>query len=340
MKKSTRPTIRDVAAAAGVSLGTASRALNRTGRVKDTTIAVVTQAAERLGYEPDAIAQSMRGGSTRVIGMLVSNTANPFLAEVIQGAEKRLQKAGYAMLIANTDNDRRREKSLIELFRRRRVDGLILAPCESEDPEMIERLGRESFPVAAYDRDIVEQGVGLNVDHYQGALETTRYLLNMGHTRIALISSSASVRPGRERIRGFEAAYAERGLTPDPGLILTERSSVEFVYSESLSLLSRNEPPTAFICLGTRILAGVLQGLRHTGRKVPEDASVVSIGDTDLSRLFTPAITSLTWDLPMIGELVAELLLKQLTDGVPTDGKRIAISTRLIPRESCAPVRL
>ena len=133
MKKS-KVTIREVAKAAGVAIGTASRALNRSGRVSAEAIAAVTQSARNLGYQPDAIAQSMRTRSTGVVGLLVSDLANPLYARIITGVESRLFTAGYALLLASTHNDGQREKTLVDLFRRRRVDGLILGPCDIESP--------------------------------------------------------------------------------------------------------------------------------------------------------------------------------------------------------------
>jgi len=333
-----RVTIRDVARVAGVSLGTASRALNRSGRVSEEAIAAVTKAARRLGFEPDAVAQSMRTRSTGVVGLLVSDLANPLYARIITSVEERLQAAGYALLLASTHNDRKREKTLVDLFRRRRVDGLILGPGETESPKFLEQLAAES-PVIALDRDFGPSGTGVHVDHFQGALQATRYLLNLGHTRIALLTPGSLLRPGRERIAGFEDAFRERGLKPAAKLIRAERSSMDFAFSEALALLSSPQAPTAFMCLGTRILSGVLQALRHSGRVVPDDVSVISIGDTDLSQLFTPAITSLTWDLEAVGAALAQLLLKRLDRGQKIEPERIVITTQIVLRESCGPAQ-
>lgn len=332
-----RPTIRDVAAAARVSIGTASRALNRSGRVSASAIAAVTSAAARLGYVPDAIAQSMRGRATGVVGVLVSDIANPLYAGVVTAAEARLQQAGCALLLANTHHDAHRERALIELFRRRRVDGLLLGPCEREDPALVEHAQRQGFPVVVLDRDVGPRGTALHVDHFDGATQAARYLLDLGHTRIALLTPGSHLRPGRERIDGFRAAFAQRGLEPDPRLILGERSSMEFAFSQALGLLSLDRPPSAFVCLGTRILAGVLQGLRHAGRRVPGDASVVSVGDSDLTRLYAPSITSVAWDLQAVGEALAELLLERIGAAPAPAPRRVAIPTQLLPRESCAP---
>ncbi len=329
-------TIRDVAKAAGVSLGTASRALNRTGPVSTQAIAAVSRVARELGYVPNALAQSMRTRSTGVVGLLVSEISNPLYAGIITAVEARLFSAGYTLLLASTHGDANREKSLIDLFRRRRVDGLILGPCDSEKPEMLERLASD-VPVVALDRDITAEGTGVHVDHYHGALQATRYLLTLGHRRIALLTPGSALRPGRERIAGFEDAFAAQGVQPDPRLIRAESSSMEFSFSEALALLSSANEPTAFLCLGTRILSGVLQAIRHSGRTVPDDVSVISIGDTDLSQLFTPAITSLTWDLAALGTACAEVLLRNLPAREEKEPERILITTQMILRESCMP---
>jgi len=333
-----RATIRDVAKAAGVSLGTASRALNRAGRVSEEAIAAVTKAARHLGYEPDAVAQSMRTRSTGVIGILVSDFANPLYARIITSVEATMQAAGYTLLLANTHNDRKREKSLIDTFRGRRVDGLILGPCEGESPEFLERLDAD-LPVVALDRDFSASGTGVHVDHFHGALQATRYLLNLGHTEIALLTPGSILRPGRDRIAGFQDAYRERGLTPNPKLIRAEKSAMDYSFSEALALLSAPQAPTAFMCLGTRILSGVLQALRHSGRSVPDDASVVSIGDTDLSQLFSPAITSLTWDFEAVGTALAQLLLKRLDRDRKAEPERVVLTTQMVLRESCGSAR-
>lgn len=330
-------TIREVAKAAGVAIGTASRALNRSGRVSEQAVAAVTRAARELGYTPDAVAQSMRTRSTGVIGLLVSDLANPLYARIITAVESRLLTAGYALLVASTHNDAQRERTLVELFRRRRVDGLILGPCHAEVPAYLDQLAADG-PVVALDRDFQGGNAGVHVDHYHGALQATRYLLNLGHTRTALMTPGSVLRPGRERIAGYRDAYAERGLKLDPRLIRAEKSAMDFAFSEALALLGAPKAPTAFLCLGTRILSGVLQALRHSGRVAPDDASVVSIGDTDLSQLFSPAITSLTWDLEAVGTAVAELLLRRLDSAAPLEQERIVLTTQMVLRESCGPL--
>lgn len=333
-----KPTIHDVARLAAVSIGTASRALNRAGSVSASAMAAVQAAAEALSYAPDAVAQSMRTRSTGVVGLLVSDMSNPLYARIVNAIEARLQREGLALLLGNTQNDAQREQEKIDFFRRRRVDGLILGPCQVERPALLDSVSASGFPVIALDRDFGAQISGVHVDHFNGALQATRYLLNLKHTRIALMTPSHGLRPARERITGFRAAFAERGLQPEEKFIRNERSAMEYAFSEALALLTEPQPPTAFLCLGTRILAGVLQGIRHAGLSVPDDVSIISVGDTDLSQLFLPAITSLTWDFEAVGTAVAELMLKRLGANADTaEPQRIVMVPQLVMRESCGP---
>ena len=113
---------------------------------------------------------------------------------------------------------------------------------------------------------------------------------------------------------------------------------MDFAFSEALAILSSAEPPSAFMCLGTRILSGVLQAIRHAGRTVPDDLSVLSIGDTDLSQLFSPSITSLTWDLEAVGTLLSQLMLKKLERGTNFEPEKILVTTQMVLRESCGAI--
>jgi LacI family transcriptional regulator len=336
-----RVTIRDVARAAGVSVGTASRALNRSGPVSEAAVQAVERAAKALAYAPDPIAQSMRTGTSGVVGLLVSDLANPLYARIITAVEIRLQREGYAMVVGNTHNSKAQEELMVDLFRRRRVDGLILGPCEAERPDYLDQIGRE-LPVVAMDRDFGAGGAGVHVDHFRGAFDATRYLLDLGHTRIAMLTSDSALRPGRERINGYRAAFQERGLPVDDALVRSSRSAMDLSFSNALSLLSAKSRPTAFICLGTRILSGVLQAMKQTGYRVPQDVSLICVGDGDLPQLYSPAITALSWDLEAVGTATAEMLLRaiagtaaQADAGTPA-GQEIRLTTHIVMRESCA----
>ena len=336
-------TIREVAALAGVSIGSVSRALNRAGRVSAATIMAVEAAAKRLGYEPDATAQSMRTRSIGVVGLLVADLASAHTMSIVAAIESRLQAEGYALLLGNTHDDPRRERTMIDFFRRRRVDGIMLAACGPERPEVLDSLRARGVPAVAIDRDLRPEDTGVQVDFMGGALQATRYLLGLGHRRIALLTTGDTRRPGRERISGYRDAYAERGLRPDAKLIRVDPVSRDFSLSAALGMLSSDSPPTAFFCPGTHTLVGVLHAIRHSGLAVPDDVSVISVGDSHLSQLYSPAVTSLTWDFTAVGTVVSELMLKRLraSQGEPIlEPERIVMGMQLVMRGSCGPAAL
>lgn len=329
-----RATIRDVAALAGVSIGTASRALNGRGRLNEATVRQVVEAAEKLNYQPDVIAQSLRSRSTKTIGMLLSDLSNPFYGAVIRGAEERLREEGFAMIIANTNAESSSERYLLNLFSRRRVDCVIVGPCEGSD-DLASQKGET--PLIGYDRELGSMESSLFIDHRSAAYNATKNLIDLGHERIALLSSNERTFPGKERLAGHRDALRDCGIEVNERLIRTHKSSMDYVFSEALALLSMNPRPTAFLSLGTRMLAGVLQGVREKGLSIPGDVSIISFGDSDLARLYSPSVSSVTWDMEAVGRLLAELALKRLDPSVQQRLERVTMPTRFLDRGSCAP---
>ncbi len=335
-------TIRDVARAAGVSLSSVSRALNGGKNVSPRIAREVAAAAQKLGYQPDFAARSLRTRSSGLVGCLVSDVSNPLNAAIVQAAEARLREAGYLLIIANTANDATRERAAAGEFRGRRLDGMLIAPCSDANDGMWRDLVSAGTPVVVLDRDpLHEDGEAVSpavlVDHRAGALAATRYLIGLGHRHIALLTADARMRPSRERISGFREAFAESGLEPAGAQLCIQSTPMDFAQGDALRLLRAESRPTAIIALGTRILAGVLRAARELDLSVPADLSVLSVGDTDLAAVHSPAITSLRWSLDDIGRAGAELLLQRLRGQASGAQSRALLPVDLVLRESCAP---
>lgn len=338
-------TIRDVAQAAGVSLSTVSRALNGGKNVSARVARDVAAAADRLGYQPDFLARSLRTRSSGMVGCLVSDSANPLNAAIVHAAEARLRSAGYLLAVANTASDPARERAAAAEFRGRRTDGMLVAPGSHANEKTWRDLAAAGTPVIILDRDPpAGEGDGrwpaVQVDHRGGARAATRYLIGLGHRRIALLTADAGIRPSRERIAGFREMFAEAGIDPAGAQVRVQASPMDFAQGDTLAMLREKERPTAIIALGTRILAGVLRAARDLGLSVPADLSVLSVGDTDLAVVHTPAITALRWNLEEVGRVAADLLLQRLRgepDGVQSDA---LLPVDLVLRESCAPPAL
>ncbi|WGS18173.1 MULTISPECIES: substrate-binding domain-containing protein [unclassified Bradyrhizobium] len=165
----------------------------------------------------------------------------------------------------------------------------------------------------------------------------TRYLIGLGHRRIARLTGSAAVLPSSERLAGYRQAHLEAKLEVDPSLIRPHMQGANTAFSSVCQLLQSAKPPTAIISLGTSMLAEVLEAITSNGLRYPQDVSLVCSGDTDLARHATPAISALSWDMNEVGRTAARLLLERIRDGdKATAGEPVFLPTRFILRHSCA----
>jgi LacI family transcriptional regulator len=332
-----RVTIRDVALAAGVSIGTVSRAMTNHARILPETRARVLATVARMGYVPDGAAQSMRSNQTKVIGCAVPLASHPVFTALLSAAEHVLREAGYAMVLGNTADRTAREIELMTFFRQRNVDGIITTLAREDDPEAIERLRAMQVPVVLIDRFVAEGCDSVQTDQAEGCRAATSYLLSLGHRRIALVTSALQNLPGRERRTSFLGAYAESGIDASAAMVRTMDSPSDFGISESLELLGGPNPPTAVI-VGVQELIGLLRAVRARGMTIPNDLSVITLGDSDLAEMIHPAITTVRWDGHEVGRIAAKLLLQRM-GAAPQAWKRVVIPTEFVIRASCAPPR-
>lgn len=333
-----RITVLDVAHHAGVSQGTVSRVLTGKNWVSDEARAKVEASVRALGYVPNVMAQNLKAQRTNTVAALVSDMSNPLHGEFLAAAEERLRAAGYLLLVASTHNRKDQELALLSAFRSGRVDGLLVAQSDETDTDIVAALGACGLPMVFHDREVGELGDAVVADHRAGAFAATRHLVELGHCRIAVLTPPAVIRPGRERLVGYRRALADAGIADDPQLVRAVGASSELSFSEVKALLGLDQPPTAIICLGTRMLAGVLTAVASAGLGVPGDLSIVGIGDTDLLRLHTPPITSVRWDIGHCGQVAADMLIERMAAaGEAPEPPRVRhVPVELVLRQSSA----
>ena len=326
--------IHDVARLAGVSISTASRALNRAGRVSEDTIEKVQAVADRLGYQPNAIARTMRSKQSHAIGVIVSDISNPFYGRLVKSLERQLADQGYASFVASSNNDIATEVKLIRFLMSRKVDGIILGPCQTDS---IAHVSHEvaGTPTVLLDRDGRSELSSVKVDHFQGTTLAMQHLIGLGHTRIALLTPGSQIQPIQDRVKAYAQCLNASGLGYDPELVVFADSSMNFTPAQAEQLLALANPPTAFLCLGTRILAGVLAAMRKARLQIPVDASVISIGDSDFAELHSPSITALAWDVNAVSGAISSLLLDKM-QRKSTEPQTRVVAMDLVERESCA----
>lgn len=332
-----KPTIRDVAKASGLAVVTVSRVLNNHKSVSPDTARRVRDAVRDLGYTRDAVAQSMRTGSTRAIGFMITDISNPVLAIVAKNAEEVLREAGYFLVLANTGDRSEREIELIRLFRERRVDALIMNVGRFNDEALHRAMQEIDVPVVLLDRDIPVPLDVVKNDHATGMRKATEYLLDLGHRRIGLITAGEEISPGRERVEGFYTAHEGAGIAPESSLVRSKNLSAEFGFKECYAMLTSDSPPTALIAGGNQILIGALRAIALCNRRIPEELSLISCDHTPVAELSTPPITVITRDLAELGRAAARTLLNRLTSDNPGGLRRIILPTEFVLRQSCAP---
>jgi LacI family transcriptional regulator len=331
------PTIRDVALAANVAIGTVSRVLNGHKSVSDDVRRRVLKSIKKLKYEPDRVAQSMRLGVTRTVACATRDISMPGYGAIVYAAEEVLRASGYTLLLATTDERKERELDLLRIFQQRRVDAIIMTTSSEEDAELSKQMRQLKIPIVLLDRESPAELDAVTIDHRRGVRAATEYLHGLGHTRIVLLTGKPSTRPARERIAGFKAASAGLGKHAKKSIVRTGGFSAEFGFREASSLLSLPTRPTAIIAGGMAMLSGVLQAIRARGLAIPDDISVIAGADSDLAALATPAVTAIRWSGTDEGRMAVQLLLNRLGGNRKGPVQRVMLSTELIPRASCAP---
>lgn len=329
------PTIREVAKRAGISIGTVSRVLNENDTVAGEIRERVLESMRELGYVPNRVAQSMRKRATMAVGCLVTDVRLTTAAEMLSAAERRMRAAGYDIFVANTHNDPKQEETILRFFQQRQLDAIITVITDDQDPRRLENLKSLQMPVVLWERDGGNLFDTVLTDHYGGCLQACNYLLELGHRRIALIGGQSTTWPGREMVRGYSTAIVQAGGKVDSSLIFQSGSFGVSACSEIL----RNEDRVTAVMGIIDDVALVCKVARGIGLKVPEDLSVISIGDSDFLSMNSPTITAIRYDLERTGQIAAELVLDRLGNRVGGAVRRVIYPVEFVVRESCAQLR-
>ncbi|WUG68685.1 LacI family transcriptional regulator [Streptomyces sp. NBC_00457] len=321
------PTMHDVGRLAQVSAMTVSRVLKNDPGVSEATRERVFAAVDRLGYRRNETARSLRLGGTGMIGLVVTNLANPFYSRLALGVQEVATEHGLRMMLSNTAEQVEREPGLIDGLIDHQVEGLIVVPAGSRQQHLADAMRHvpvvlAARPPAGLDTDCVL------VEDFHGAREATACLLAEGHTRIAFLGNPPALYTGAERLRGFWAAHEEAGVEPDNALICQGLVDAATAERAALELLDRPQGPTALFCTNNRISQGAIRALYKAGITLP----LAGFDDFELSDVLGLPLTLVSYDADEIGRQAARLLIDRLShrDGEPPASRRITVPTRVI----------
>lgn len=326
-----RPTLNDVAAAAGVSRSTASRALTGRGYTGADVRARVHAAAERLGYVPDANARSLKQRSSRVVGLVVSDLRNPFYAELAAGAARALSERGYGMVLVDDGGDPERELDAARTLLAIRAAGVLITPVS---PDASQFLLDRGMRVVEVDRKFNPACDAVLVDNVDGARIATEHLLGLGHRRITLVVDETEWSTGSGRLEGYTTALTAGGLRlTDSGILRCGFGPGDAEQAVGALLDDHGDRPTALFAVNNIVAEGVWRALGSRGLVPPDGLSVVGFDDLPWMSMTDPGITTVAQPVFDIGVRAVELLLRQRRGRARTR----RLPTQLVIRGSTGP---
>jgi LacI family repressor for deo operon, udp, cdd, tsx, nupC, and nupG len=330
-------TIRDVARKAGVSTATVSRVLGRPDLVNVETRSAVLAAIQTLGYIPNAAAKSLRTLRSGKVLVTVPDIANPFFSLILQGIESAALRAGYSVLLGDTQHDVTREQQYALMLQRREADGLIFLGhrLPKAAAALVRSLPRGRAPVVNGCEFSPGLGVpSVHIDNAKAAFEAVDHLCQLGHRHIGVVTGPMASPLSRDRLKGA-TARADRDRTRITISVVGGDFSIESGIAAADQLLATAQPPSAMFCFNDEMAIGVMHAARQRGRAVPEDLSVVGFDDIRFAQYCDPPLTTIRQPMRELGEATVRLLLNILGGNVK-EAVSVTLPHALIVRASTA----
>ncbi|MDB5536533.1 MAG: LacI family transcriptional regulator [Devosia sp.] len=327
--------LKDIAERTGFSVNTVSLALRQSARIPEDTRLVIQQAAEALNYAPNHVAKSLVSRQTMTIGLVLTEITNPMLTHVAQAIELALAERGYSTLFATSNNDLATEKRVIEMFRSRQVDGMLIYPRNHRDLDHIRRLRDNNYPVVLLVADLDAGIDAVCMDERRGAYQATRHLIDIGHQRIGIIDGA---KPGGnfEKREGYARALTEAGLSTDESLVADPQgNAVIRGYWAMDRLMNLPQRPTALLAACDSLAMGALRWTQKNGYRVPQDVAIMGFDNIEFAEHAATPISSVNYAVQMVTEQAVERLIGLIGAGDVLPEPRVTmIEPDLVIRDS------
>ncbi|TWD82334.1 LacI family transcriptional regulator [Kribbella amoyensis] len=324
-------TISDVAALAGVSTATVSRALNGKATVDPELAARVRKAAGELGYRPNGPARNLRRQEAAVVALIISDVENPFWTAVARGVEDVAHEVGYSVVLCNSDESADKESRYVDVAIQERVAGVILSPTGSTSS--VEKLAARGTAFVAVDRPLPHESDVVLVDTRAAARQATEHLIAQGYERVGCVTGPAGVRTADDRLAGYRDALRAAKRRSTAKLVRRTEYKAAGAHKAARELLEQAEPPDALLVANSAMAVGVLQALQEHGVRLGREVGLVSFDDAPWAALIDPPLSVVAQPAYEIGTVAARLLLARITDSTrpPTT---TTLGARLIERGS------
>lgn len=329
------PTIRDVAARAGVSTSTVSNVLNNSDNVRADLRTRVMKAIREISYHRDEMARSLRTRRSNIVGMIIPDLSDPFFPTVVRGAEDALDRQGYTLIVGSSDNDVEKERRYYSTFRGKRVDGLLIViSLEHRAPNYLLRHNLDDVPIVYVGRSHPElEGDCVMLDDIGGSYKAVSHLLQSGHRCIGIITGPLSLLDARLRLQGYKLALQEHGILAEESLIREGRYDIPSGHTGTKALLSLHPRPTALFSCNHQMTIGCVQAITETGVS-PQEISLISFDDLDWFSLLRPSVSAIPQPAYELGATAAEVLVTRLTRQLTGPACRRILGAELVIRDS------
>jgi LacI family transcriptional regulator len=333
-------TIKDIARVAEVSHSTVSRALSGHVGIPTETTERIKKIASDLGYVPSAVARGLKTNRSQALGVIVSRIDDPFFSEILQGIEDVFQKAGYSLFVAASNRDLTREKAIAQTMLEHRVDGLIVCTTQFGE-EHYRRLKQYGFPIVAVgNQEITSYQHMVCHDDFYGSRQVTRYLIDLGHRKVAFLGNARAERTTQGRLNGFYHEMKAADLkVPGNYVFNSPNDQLEGGETGAKHYLEMPDRPTAIMCFNDMMAIGVVKVLRDAGVHVPGECSVVGFDDIPLAAYTFPPLTTFEQPKYRLGYEAARMmyqLLQSQPDASTVQGQTLTLRGKLIIRETTA----
>ncbi len=327
--------VRDVAARAGVSVGTVSNVLNRPDKVSRATVERVQAVIRELGFVRNDAARQLRAGRSLTVGLVVLDAGNPFFTDVARGAEDRAAEDGLSVLLGNSDDDPAREAAYLDLFAEQRVRGVLISPI-GEVPDRVARLRANGTPVVLVDRRAHDSALpSVSVDDVAGGRLAAQHLIDAGRRRLVFVGGPLTLTQVRDRLAGARTAVADApGATLE--VLETEAMSVEQGRAAGITLVGRGatDRPDGIFCANDLLAVGVIQAtVMRSALRIPDDLALIGYDDIAFASATVVPLSSVRQPSHVIGRTAIELLLRASADP-DAPAEQIEFQPELVVRQS------
>lgn len=330
-----RPTMRDVAERAGVSVATVSRVINDNGPISRPVHKAVSEAIRQIGFRPNAIGRRLKTARTKTLGVLVPSLKNPIFADAVQGIERESEAAAYSVVLTCSSYQPEKEIAALEVLLSNRVDGVLLTVANERQSGALKLLHREKLPHVLLFNPALDPNLStVAIDDVAAARAAVHDLIGHGHRTIAMIAGTfkASDRSSLRR-QGFEAEMRDNGLEPGP--VLEAEFESPDLRAQCKALMQASRPPTAIFCSTDMLAMAAVRSLRELGHEVPRDVSVAGFDGIAVGSWMTPTLTTVFQPAEEMGAAAVRHLLERLDGGAPA--RQITLPFELRRGESSGP---